>query len=112
LKTYILIDHQPIRASMAVWTEWFNQDSNVRVVDRTDTPYGYVSTVFLGIGYNHGSTGDPVLFETMVFGGEHAGRMKRYSTWKEAEDGHAAMLAYIASPAGNDGGISMAIPEG
>jgi hypothetical protein len=105
LKTYILLEHQPVRASIEKWSEWFNGDNRDRIVNKTETPYGDVSTVFLGIDHNHSCKGAPLLFETMVFGGEHDGRMMRYSTWDEAENGHAAMLAYIAPPTGDDGGI-------
>ena len=45
-----------------------------------------VSTVFLGIDHSFGG-GDPVLFETMIFGGEHDQRQERYCTWDEAEKG-------------------------
>lgn len=55
----------------------------------------WVSTVFLVI--NHAwDDGTPVLFETMIFGGEHNEYQKRYCTWEEAEEGHreAVLLAY------------------
>jgi hypothetical protein len=51
-----------------------------------------VSTVFLGIDHNFGN-GPPLLFETMVFGGEYDGYCKRYSTWEEAEGGHKTACA-------------------
>ena len=58
-----------------------------------------VSTVFLGMDhstYNFFAKnltaivggGDPVLFETMIFGGEHDQYQERYCTWDEAEKGH------------------------
>lgn len=46
-----------------------------------------VSTVFLGMDHSFGG-GDPVLFETMIFGGEHDQYQERYCTWDEAEKGH------------------------
>jgi hypothetical protein len=50
-----------------------------------------ISTVFLSM--DHGlagliGDGTPVLFETMVFGGEHDGYQERYHTYDEAEEGH------------------------
>ena len=53
-----------------------------------------VSTVFLGLNHNFGD-GDPLLFETMVFGGKLDGGMDRYSTWEEAVIGHKAMLKRV-----------------
>ena len=51
-----------------------------------------VSTVFLGLDHNWRAYGPPILFETMVFGGEHNEKMDRYATWDEALSGHAAMV--------------------
>jgi len=53
-----------------------------------------VSTVFLGLDHQFGA-GEPVLFETMVFGGEYDGEQDKYSTWEEAEAGHAEILAKV-----------------
>lgn len=46
-----------------------------------------VSTVFLSIDHSFGG-GRPLVFETMVFGGEHDQWQDRYSTWDEAVKGH------------------------
>lgn len=53
-----------------------------------------VSTVFLCLDHRIGP-GAPLLFETMIFGGEHDGYTDRYSTWEEAEDGHKRALALV-----------------
>jgi len=47
-----------------------------------------ISTVFLCIDHNYTNNGPPVLFETMVFGGEFDGECRRYSSWDEALSGH------------------------
>lgn len=61
-----------------------------------------VSTVFLGLDHRHFGEGPPVLFETMVFGGEGWSEEScdRYSTWQEAEAGHARAVASLMSPGG------------
>ena len=46
-----------------------------------------VSTVFLAVDHQYGD-GPPVLFETIIFGGEHNEEQWRYCTWEEAEKGH------------------------
>jgi hypothetical protein len=51
-----------------------------------------VSTAFLGLDHNFGE-GPPLIFETMIFGGEHNEEQWRYSTWAEAEAGHARAVA-------------------
>jgi hypothetical protein len=44
--------------------------------------------VFLGIDHQLSPSGPPLLFETMVFGGEHDSYQERYSTRKQAVQGH------------------------
>jgi hypothetical protein len=57
-----------------------------------------ISTVFLGLDHNFGQ-GPPLLFESMVFGGEDDGEMVRYSTWEEAETGHKLLVEkYLTKP--------------
>jgi hypothetical protein len=56
-----------------------------------------VSTVFLGIDHQFGN-GPPLLFETMLFNPD-GDELVRYSTWEQAEAGHAAMLARVRAAA-------------
>ena len=53
-----------------------------------------ISTVFLGLDHQFGK-GRPLLFETMVFGGELDQEMDRYSTYEEAEKGHKFMVKRV-----------------
>lgn len=53
-----------------------------------------VSTVFLSLDHGWGE-GAPVLFETLVFGGQHDGRMNRYTSWDDAERGHKVMCGVV-----------------
>lgn len=59
-----------------------------------------VSTVFLGIDHNYFG-GEPLIFETMVFGGKHDGAQSRYSTYDEALRGHQWWLAKVTKSEGN-----------
>ena len=74
------------------WGEWMQTAD--RVVAKTRDGDVEVSTVFLGLDHNWGG-GAPILFETMIFGGEHDGWQDRYSTWQEAEHGHIAAVRLI-----------------
>lgn len=47
----------------------------------------YVSTVFLGWDHSLGAS-KPILFETMVFGGQYNEYQVRYHSYDEAEAGH------------------------
>jgi len=53
-----------------------------------------ISTVFLGLDHNWGD-GPAVLFETMIFGGEHDDYQVRYETWEQAEKGHQEALNLV-----------------
>jgi hypothetical protein len=60
-----------------------------------------VLTIFLGLDYQFGD-GPPLLFETMIFGGEHNEDQWRYSTWDEAEAGHDAAVAKVGKGETNE----------
>ncbi len=53
-----------------------------------------ISTVFLGIDHSFDG-GIPILFETMIFGGEHDEYQMRYATWDEAVEGHGVAMALV-----------------
>jgi hypothetical protein len=88
---YILAGKTPIKCGdILAWGKW--RDANNNQVARTVKGEVVVSTVFLGVDYAW--EGTPLLFETMIFGGEHDQDQWRHSTWEEAEEGHeAACLA-------------------
>ncbi len=72
----------------------FKKNCNVAVT-RVDS--STVSTVFMVIDHNCGA-GEPILFETMVFGSDRRGIEKwtrRYSTEAEAIAGHNEIVAAI-----------------
>lgn len=76
------------------WAEWFNKSN--RVVDQTQIGGKVmVHTVFLGIDHNFDGQGEPILFETVVFGGEHEGVSQRYRTLFEAKNGHKDIVRAI-----------------
>lgn len=62
-----------------------------RVAETYVTPSIRVSTVFLGLDHRFGE-GPPLVFETMVFGGPLDQDVDRYTTWEEAEAGHAVLV--------------------
>jgi hypothetical protein len=85
---------------LRTWAKWYEanigkrsvgDDTLRRTVDGQPIAIR-VSTVFLALDHNHFGDGDPLLFETMVFGGPHDQDQWRYATWDEAERGHSAVL--------------------
>lgn len=92
---YVLDGHEPVPVDDALdWGRWLEVADEARTVAVTRTPAGTVSTVFLGLNHRFGP-GPPLLFETMIFGGKRDQAMWRYSTWAEAEAGHAAAVAAL-----------------
>lgn len=90
---YILEGKKAVRVDgLEEWTRRVDLE-NKHVAVTEIAPGTSVSTVFLGIDHNHFG-GSPLLFETMVFNdyGDD-GTQQRYSTWEEAEAGHARIVA-------------------
>lgn len=68
------------------WARWFETAN--RHIAKTELPNDVcVSTVFLGLDHSFGGK-IPILFETMIFGGEYDRYQERYASWEEAEIGH------------------------
>ncbi len=94
LGLYILdADGMPVPApNPRDWAMW------IRQAQRGDPPAvriafdkigdANVSTVFLGMDHSFGLGLEPILWETMVFGGQHDGEFWRYSSRGEALAGH------------------------
>ena len=79
----------PVSTSdIMVWAACMGNEVTKRVaLDHDGEGKVSVSTVFLGIDHAFGG-GPPVLFETMVFGGQYSESQMRYHTWDEALEGH------------------------
>ena len=82
---------------LLTWGKWI--ESADRKVALDTVRKTKISTVFLGLDYNFNKEGDPILFETMIFGGKHNGFMERYETWEQAEAGHKKALAMVLGKA-------------
>ena len=82
---------QPIPASIIEWGKMMqSQDRHVGTDMIGDVR---ISTVFLGM--DHGFGREPVLFETMIFGGKHDGYQDRCCTWGQAEVMHEKALNIV-----------------
>lgn len=95
-KHYILDDDKNVVqiSNIQRWGITF-EDIEKRRVDKTILEDDVeVSTVFLGLDHQWG-VGPPILFETMVFGGEWDDYQERYSTWDEAVEGHKRTVEKI-----------------
>lgn len=91
---YILNGHEVVPChDLLEWATWF--ETADRHVANDWFKEVRVSTVFLGLDHSFLLAGPPLIFETMVFGGPLDQEQERYSTWDEAEKGHAEMLAKV-----------------
>jgi hypothetical protein len=92
---YILVGHEPVaEPDLMRWAEWFaTADRHVALTEQGDVR---VSTVFLGLDY--APWGPPQLYETMAFVGDDSVGCERYSTWTQAEAGHARWVAKVFKP--------------
>jgi len=93
MKKYILDGKIPKECDDVV--EWgrFMEEGN-RVVESTHIGDVHISTVFLGLNHSW-VPGPPILFETMIFGGEHDEYQERYSDWNSALIGHAYAVSIV-----------------
>lgn len=93
---YILKGKESVPADLMTWAEWFEQNRAARRVASDERDDVRISTVFLGLDHGSGD-GPPLIFETMVFGGVNDGDTYRYSTWEQAEQGHANVRSRVLS---------------
>jgi hypothetical protein len=88
---YALDEHgEPVKANGA---EVFGDPRRIIAQDEFGDSIR-VSTVFLGLDHGFGD-GPPVLWETMIFGGNHDQEQWRYSSRGDAVTGHAAAIALV-----------------
>ncbi len=96
---YILENDQAVPCfDLHTWAEWM-ETANRQIAD--DTIDGVrISTVFLGLDHAYPfsvlkAPVVPVLYETMIFGGEHNEYQERYTTRTKALAGHDRVVAAV-----------------
>lgn len=92
-KWYTLKDKIPVLSEIKEFSQLPEKD---RVVKQETIGDAWISTVFLGLDHSW-EEGPPVLFETMIFGGEHDMYQDRYCTWEEAEEGHKKAVNLVTT---------------
>lgn len=101
---YILEGKEYKQATLSEWAEFMNttdKEPYYRHVARDyffieDAPYCDISTVFLGIDHSFSANPTtPILFESMIFGGELGESQERYPTWDQAAFGHQLLHAKV-----------------
>lgn len=85
--------------SQAEWVSCF-EDLGYCHVGMTAVGEAEVSTVWLGLDHSMGLGGPPIIYESLVFGGELDGQGERYATLEAAEAGHERWVAAVREAAG------------
>lgn len=87
MSRYYILDGDQIRGTddLLEWSRWCETASRQIAFDEIASTR--ISTVFLGIDYGFGE-GEPILFETMIFGGAENGYQERYTIKELALAGH------------------------
>ena len=71
------------------WARWLETSNTERIVVQTELDGDIlISTVFLALDHSFGRELQPILWETMIFGGPHDGYQERYTSHADAEAGH------------------------
>ena len=84
----------PQKADLETWAKWFETTDRHLAEDKIGDVR--VSTVFLGLDHSFFG-GKPLLFETMIFGGNNDQYQARYPTKEEALAGHGFALEAVKS---------------
>ena len=86
-------DNNPVlEKNVLKWGIWLEKSD--RHVSSTHIDTVHVSTVFLGLDHNYGD-GPPILWETMIFGGENGEYQERYSSHSDAVAGHNKAVSAV-----------------
>ena len=90
---YILKDGQPVKCDdLMEWAQWYETaDRKIAYAEKNGVR---VDTIFLSLDHNWGP-GEPILFETRVFGGKYDQELERYETIESARLGHADMCRLV-----------------
>ena len=91
MRHYVLDkDNNPvIEPDLIRWAMKFEKmDRRVAFNVVGDKETSEISTVFLGLDHSMDNEGPPLIYETMIFGGEYDGTCERYSTKEEAVSRH------------------------
>lgn len=101
MRTYKLVNKVPVRCDV---DDYMSDDD--RVIAKDIFGESTVSTVFLTWDHSFNNSDKPVLFETMVFGGEYNDYQERYETYEEAIEGHK-QICYMVNKVAIDRDVKL-----
>jgi hypothetical protein len=101
---YILRNSEPVKSSLADWVQWRTENRDRMHISETNV--GHISILTLFWGFEEKNTGTaPLLFETLTFDGDAVRGVQKYSSFKEALEGHKQICESIFSELFDPGSI-------
>ncbi len=98
MNLYIIDEYGNIKLEKNVrkWGKWCQDHAGELIISKNEINGAVVSTVFIGICVSE--LAEPMLYETMVFGGKWDRLQHRYNYSNKAEAllGHAAMVDIVS----------------
>ena len=92
---YILDENnKPVKSTIVDCSKWLEENPERKAVKQEHIGDIFISTVFLGLDHAWDSN-VPVLWETMIFRGEHDQYMDRYTSYEDALEGHQTALNLV-----------------
>jgi hypothetical protein len=92
---YILDENnQPVKSNITDCGKWLQKNPERKAVKQEHIGDVFISTVFLGLDHSFQSD-IPMLWETMIFGGEHDQYQDRYTSYEDALEGHQTALNLV-----------------
>ena len=87
-------NNKPVASTANESSLWMENNPEKKAVKQERIGKIFISTVFLGL--DHAWNSDiPVLWETMIFGGEHNQYQERYTSYEDALEGHQTALNLV-----------------
>ena len=91
---YILVENRPVRVyDMMEWLDFFSSGERVLGFSRVNGIR--ISTIFMGLDNSFGAAPEPLVFETMIMGGDNHGYIKRCATYDEAIVLHREIVEFV-----------------
>ena len=93
---YILDENnKPVKSTSVIEAaEWLENNLERKAVKQDHIGDIFISTVFLGLDHSWKSN-TPILWETMIFGGDHDQYQERYTSYEDALEGHQIALNLV-----------------
>ena len=90
-------NNKPVPSTAIDASKWMHENLERKVVKQDYIGDIWVSTVFLGMDHNLPwvNKENPVLWETMIFGGDHDQYQERYTSYEDALEGHQTALNLV-----------------